>query len=161
MENNVFTPVLNHTRRRLATLFWALIAVSLLLVAVFENGLITEGAWAGREQLKFVLLSLTELLTLFNIPVALWMFHWKPLHARLTGPDGPHALAVWGAVRILMLGGLMLLNTLLYYLFGAVAAFGYLAIILLLCMFFVTPSRKRCLEETEAEKVSAGKSPEK
>lgn len=154
-------PALDRTRRRLATLFWSLIAVSLLLVVVFESGWLTEGAWTGREQLKFVVLSLVELLTLLNIPVALWMFRWEPLHVRLTGPGGARALAVWGSVRILMLGGLMLANTLFYYLFGAVAAFGYLAIILLLCMFFVTPTRKRCLEEVEAEKDGDGKTPGK
>ena len=34
-------------------------------------------------------------------------------------------------------------NTLLYYLFVK-AAFGYLAIILLLCLLLVVPTRKRC-----------------
>ena len=40
----------------------------------------------------------------------------------------------------------MVVNTLLYYLFMNVA-FGYLAIILALCIFFVFPSMSRCEAE--------------
>ena len=58
----------------------------------------------------------------------------------------PQALLCLGSLRLAMLTVPMVVNTLLYYLFMNVA-FGYLAIILALCIFFVFPSMSRCEAE--------------
>ena len=44
----------------------------------------------------------------------------------------------------------MLINTFMYYQTMS-PAFGYMAIILVLCLFFVYPSIGRCIEETSEE----------
>ena len=43
----------------------------------------------------------------------------------------------------------MLLNTLFYYMFGFSVAFGYMAIVLFLCLFMIYPSMKRCEYEVQ------------
>ena len=61
------------------------------------------------------------------------------------------ALLPLGTARLNMLCLPMLINTFMYYQTMA-PAFGYMAIILFLCLFFVYPSVGRCEEETtEAE----------
>ena len=56
----------------------------------------------------------------------------------------------WGTIRLLILEVPMLVNTLLYYIYMN-TTFGYMAIILLLCLPFVFPSLNRCLAETSDE----------
>ena len=55
-----------------------------------------------------------------------------------------------GMLRLSLLLIPMQVNTLLYYLYMN-PAFGYMAIILLLCLPFVYPSMNRCLDETTEE----------
>ena len=50
---------------------------------------------------------------------------------------------------------LLVSNTLLYYLYGFEAAFGYLAVMVMLTMPFVLPTMNRCKAETEETKVEA------
>ena len=53
-------------------------------------------------------------------------------------------------MRLLILEVPMVSNTYLYYMYMN-TTFGYLAIILLLCLPFVFPSLNRCLAETSEE----------
>ena len=83
-----------------------------------------------------------ELLTIATIPLALRLFRFEAVRAALEVRPA-EALKKWGLLRLVLLESLLVANTLLYYLFVK-AAFGYLAIILLLCLLLVVPTRKRC-----------------
>jgi hypothetical protein len=98
------------------------------------------------EQLEFYLLAFMELLTIALIPWALRLFKMKKVDADLR-THHEIALKKWGVIRQSMLEILLVLNTLFYYLFLN-TSFGYMAIIVVLAMFFVYPSRERC--ETES-----------
>ena len=56
----------------------------------------------------------------------------------------------WGLIRLLIIEVPMLADTLLYYIYMN-TTFGYLGIMLLLCMPFVYPSMNRCIAETTEE----------
>jgi hypothetical protein len=58
------------------------------------------------------------------------------------------ALMKWGQCRLAMLALPLFMNVLFYYLFMN-TTFGYMGIILLLCMPFVYPSMNRCRAELE------------
>ena len=58
------------------------------------------------------------------------------------------ALKKWGLLRLLLLFLPLLADTLLYYIYMN-PTFGYLGIILALCLPFVYPSESRCIAETE------------
>jgi hypothetical protein len=90
-----------------------------------------------------------EILTLASIPLALRLFKFRKIHAELLEYKAP-ALQKWGIVRLTLLLSPMLINTILYYMYMN-TAFGYLAIILVLCLPFVYPTMSRCLAETESE----------
>lgn len=138
---------LDDVRRRLVVLFVVPIAISLIIVLLYETELLPTGIWAEEHSVEFVVLSIMELITICLIPLSLRLFKFGRIHSQLTGENNVEALNRWGSIRILMLTIPMMVNTLLYYLFMH-TAFGYMAIILLLSLLFVTPSKSRCYEET-------------
>lgn len=136
---------MNKTRRRLLWLFWVPVALSVMAALLYESELLTPGDLAGRPSLEFLATMVMELLTIALIPTALRLFRWRPVAGRLSSGD-PRALALWGSVRLLMLTLPLMADTLCYYLFVN-TAFGYMALILLLCLAFVYPTADRCSYE--------------
>lgn len=140
---------MRHTQRTLLTVFLSFLAVCAVLVAVYETGLLPEGVLFVEDRAQeTIVLSAMELLTIGLIPLALRLFHMQRVARRLTTPE---RLLRWGLLRLLMLCLPMAVNTLLYYLYMNVA-FGYMAIILLLCLGFVVPTQSRCENELYQER---------
>jgi hypothetical protein len=103
---------------------------------------------ATEKQTEFLLTTLMELLTLTCVYMALRLFKFDKVHQELVTrkADG---LRRWGLIRLAILLLPMPLNTVLYYLFMN-TTFGYMAIILAICLPFVYPSEARCEAETES-----------
>lgn len=137
------------TQRILKINFFLMVSVALLLVALYEFELLVPTELAGDANLVFMLQMLMELITILTIPVALKLFSLKLVRRRLLAGKGD-ALLCWGTARLNMLCLPMLVNVFLYYQVMW-AGFGYMAIILFLCLFFVYPSMDRCVAETEEE----------
>ena len=132
------------TQKILMRTFCAFVAAAAIVVVLFETGLLCEGALAGTgDSSEFVVLSAMELITICVIPVALRLFKFRAVGQRLVTPQG---LLHYGLLRLLMLCVPMVVNTVLYYLYMSVA-FGYMGIILFLCMAFVVPTKGRCEAE--------------
>lgn len=135
------------TRNILSLVFGILCAIALALyvggefldmdIAVLED---------ADQDTKFVVQTVTILMSLAVVPLALYLFRIPSVHADLVARQAP-ALLKWGLLRLLMLGVMLIGNTLLYYLFGFEPAFGYLAIITAMVMPFVVPTMKRCQSE--------------
>lgn len=133
-----------------------ILAAVFMLICVIALGLYVGGEFLDMDiavledegqDTKFVVQTVDILLSLAVVPTALYMFRKPAIHADLMARKAP-ALLKWGLLRLLMLGLLLVGNTLLYYLFGFEPAFGYLAIITAMVMPFVVPTMKRCLSET-------------
>ena len=138
---------MKHTQRILMAEMLVGVVMSIALVALFELHVLVSGAWSDNAQAEFVVLSAMELLVLCAIPIALRLFKFGHVHRQLLASPAK-GLLKWGTLRMAMLTVPMVLNTLLYYLFFMKAAFGYLAIILLICLGFVVPTMARCKSET-------------
>jgi len=132
-------------QERLIIIFCGAIGLTLLIVLLFETGIIFSGELADNKSLEFAIATLMELLTICVIPFALRLFKMGVVKKRLISPE---SLYKWGILRLLMLCVPMLINCLLYYLFLNVA-FGYMSIILFLCLFFVVPTMERCKSEID------------
>lgn len=131
----------------LLTAVCSAVAVSLAMVVLFESDVLPCGVLEdGRGGDEFVILTFMELLTLCSIPVALRLMKFGSVARQMTSPE---ALLRWGSLRLAMLCVPMVANTLLYYLYMNVA-FGYMGIILLLCLAFVWPTRTRCEAEVKS-----------
>lgn len=138
---------LKQTQKILMVNFFVMLGLTLLLVLVYECEWAEPVDLAVDGQLVFLLQSLMEIVTIVVIPVALKLFAVKSIHRKLVNRKGA-ALLPWGTARLNMLCLPMLVNTFLYYQTWS-PAFGYMAIILALCLFFIYPSIGRCYDETE------------
>ena len=127
---------------------FSLIGITVVLVVLFETDVLPSGLMATEKQTEFLLTTLMELLTLASVYMALRLFKFDKVHQELATlkADG---LRRWGLIRLAILLLPMPLNTVLYYLFMN-TTFGYMAIILAVCLPFVYPSEARCEAETES-----------
>ena len=137
-------------KKTLTVLFWAALAIAVATAVVYETDMLETGVLAGvSANGEFMVTTLMELLTLASVPLALKLFRFNKVHNDLITRKAP-ALRCWGLVRLGLLAVLLVANTLLYYIYMN-TAFGYMALIILVCLPFVYPSMGRCVAETEEE----------
>ena len=144
---------MKQTRNILMTIF-SLMLLAAAAIYICGDYLEVDMAMLTSEndkQTGYVVQMVMILLTLCLVPLALRLFKFKQIHASLLASPAA-ALLKWGIVRILVLGLLLVANTLLYYIYGFEPSFGYLAVMVLLTMPFVFPTMSRCKAETEEEK---------
>lgn len=122
---------------------WMLLA--LILIGVYETGILLPGDLSEVSLLQFWCQIGMELLTICSIPLALRLFKFHFVVSSIRS-GREKKLLLWALLRIDMLGCPLMLNVLLYEL-TLNPAFGYMGIILFLCMFFITPSMERCKAE--------------
>ena len=117
------------------------VGVAVVIAALYELDILPSGMMAGRPQDEFLSTISMELITIVFIPVALRLFKTKDVEKRLEEGD-IKAFRKWGLVRILMITVPLVLNTLLYYSFMN-TTFGYMALILLICLPFIYPASRK------------------
>ena len=135
--------------KQLTAVYVLLIVVALAMVALYEFDVLASGGLADDKQTEFVAMTVMELTSLGAAFLGLRLFKFPKIHVDLVTRKEP-ALLQWGMLRLLVLEVPMVSNTYLYYLYMN-PTFGYLAIILLLCLPFVFPSLNRCIAETTEE----------
>lgn len=125
----------------------ASVAVALVMVVLFETETLLPGVLPGEGNAAFLCLSAMEIITICMLPLALRLFKIKRVGADLAA-GRERALALWGSVRMMMMCLPLVANVLMYYLFDLKPAFFYMAVICLIALVFVYPSKDRCLSET-------------
>ena len=113
----------------------------MVIAALYELDILPSGMMTGRPQDEFLSTISMELITIVFIPVALRLFKTKDVEKRLE-EGNIKAFRKWGLVRILMITLPLVLNTLLYYSFMN-TTFGYMALILLICLPFIYPAARK------------------
>lgn len=133
----------------LMLVFTLLVAVMVGIIVLYESGVLESGVLADSKQTEFLAMTGMELISLAGAFLGLRLFKFQKIHDALVTQKEP-ALLRWGMLRLLILEVPMVSNTYLYYMYMN-TTFGYLAIILLLCLPFVFPSLSRCIAETTEE----------
>jgi len=139
---------MKETKNQLMSVFVSGTVLPLMIVCINETEVVAPGLLATDKQSEFLLTFLMELMTLGCAFLALRLFKFEKIHQELIS-DKAVALRKWGVIRLVMLLFPLWADTLLYYLYMN-TTFGYLGIILVLCLPFVYPSKSRCEAETEA-----------
>lgn len=135
--------------QKLTVACFLLLALTIGFVLLYETDTLESGLLAEDKQSEFFLTFMMELLSLGASFLGLRLFKFAFVHAELVTHPEP-AMLKWGIIRLLILEVPMLIDTLLYYIYMN-TTFGYLGIMLLLCLPFVFPSVGRCLAETSEE----------
>ena len=125
----------------LRTLFIASVGIAVVVAALYELDILPSGVLADRPQDEFLCTIAMELVTIVFIPIALRLFKTKDVDRRLDEGD-IKTFKTWSIVRILMITVPLLMNTLLYYSFMN-TTFGYMALILLICLPFIYPAARK------------------
>lgn len=125
---------------------WISVVLSAVVVTLYENNVLLMGGLAGDAGAEFMVTTLMELLTICFIPLSMRLFRFGSVRRRLLEGNDRQRLA-WASLRMLMLCVPMVVNTLFYYWFGLKVAFGYMAIIGLICLCFIYPTEARCKSE--------------
>lgn len=133
--------------KQLMVFYTAQVALALVAIVLFELDVLPAGIKADDKQSEFALTSVMELITLGAAFLGLRLFKFKAIHNDLVTRK-EIAMWKWGMARLIILEAPMVINTLLYYIYMN-PTFGYLGIILALCLPFVYPSEGRCIAETE------------
>ena len=139
---------MKETKNQLMCVFVAGIVWPLMIVCIYETEIVVPGLLATDKQSEFLLTFLMELMTLGCAFLALRLFKFEKIHQELITGKAV-ALRKWGVIRLVILLFPLWADTLLYYIYMN-TTFGYLGIILALCLPFVYPSMSRCEAETEA-----------
>ena len=138
--------------KRLVVIYMSLAAIALAIIILYETDILEAGVMEEQKQLEFILTAMMELISLGAAFMGLRLFKFKTVHNDLVNRQEP-AMWKWGVIRLLILEVPMVIDTLLYYIYMN-TTFGYLAIILLLCLPFVFPSLNRCIDETTEDEKS-------
>ena len=135
--------------KQLMAFYIAQIALALVIIVLFETDVLPVGVKADDKQSDFVMVALMEIISLGAAFLGLRLFKFKSIHDDLVSrPE--RAMWKWGMSRLLILEVPMVIDTLLYYIYLN-TTFGYMGIMLLLCLPFVFPTLNRCLDETRKE----------
>ena len=135
------------TRTVLLAFLWGTLTVAVIIVALFELGILEVGAGHDNPGGEYAASVVAELLALCLIPLALWLFKAKKVNSDLKN-NKAKALKKWGLLRMGMLCVPLIADIVLYYLFVS-PTFAYLAIIHAICLLFIYPTAQRCAAETE------------
>jgi len=138
-------------QRILQITFYSIVVTAILLVLLFENNVFSTGLYADNKPADFLFTTILEVLTICCIPLALRLIKDKTMKKY----DVPRRMQIYrrkAMLLLLLLGCPLLVNTFLYYLFMNVA-FGYMAIILFLCLLFIIPTKERQQREARIDDV--------
>lgn len=130
-----------NTIRLLRTLLFVNVGFPVLFAVLFELDILPSGTLTGMPQEEFLATIVMELVTLVAIPVALRLFKTKNVEQSVEQGDEA-AFRKWSVIRILLVTEPLLINTLCYYLFMN-TTFGYMALILLICIPFIYPASQK------------------
>lgn len=137
------------TRKKLWAACIISLTLSLLIVLLFEMQLIEEGLLLSEDgTLQFAVQSLMTIVLFVTIPCALYLFRWEKVAQNLKCCR-EKALIKWGTCRMMLLCLPMTLNVLFYYLFGLSVGFFYMAVIYVLSLVFILPTKGRCENECQ------------
>ena len=134
------------------TVFVGILLVTAIIVVVYETNILSPGGNVLSKESEFINVAIMEVATLACVFLALRLFKFKQIHQALVTEKAP-ALLKFGIIRLILLELPMLSNTLFYYMYMN-TTFGYLAIILLLCLPFVVPTMNRCIAETTEDEAA-------
>ena len=150
IENN---SKLSEVKKGLMKYFITMIVICLIIVVLFETGALNywKGEYASMEKFEFIMLTAMEIITIASIPFALKFLKFKFIQKKYNlAEDRVQKYKELALLRMEVLILPMIINIFCYYLF-AQPSFGYMAIIVLVCLCFISPTMSRCERETAFE----------
>ena len=141
---------INHLLKGLKVAYIGLWALPIVLCALYETGVFTEGIYAGDANIEYVLQSVCILLTICFIPFSLRLFNLNLVKRikELPLQEALKSYRRWSEIRLLLLYVPVLLNTSFYYLTLNTTGM-FCAAMTLIASLFCVPGYNRLLQELD------------
>ena len=133
---------MNKDLKFLQTIAFMFLMADVLLILLAELDIIAVGRFADATQNEFIVHIIMTLVTLVALPICLRLMHMKRIRERLSKENTPTYYNRLSLLRVSLLGVILLINTICYYLFMKVT-FLYLAIIVMLAYILIFPTKNR------------------
>ena len=130
---------MKETKKLLMGIYVSGIILALAIVCLYETNVLEAGFLATDKQSEFLMTTLMELVTMGCAFLGLRLFKFEKVGWELIEDKANYRK--WGVIRLLILLVPLVADTLLYYLYMN-PTFGYLGIMLVLCLPFVYPSNE-------------------
>lgn len=137
---------MEQTRKLLLKVLGLFLLILICIVAIYELPILLPGCLAGKKSLTFVQF-IMQPITLLLIPLVLYLFKIPRVCKSITNIQSYKGFQIWACVRICLLCIPIILNILFYYIYGKEVGFFYLALILMISIFFIYPTKERCESE--------------
>ena len=131
----------------LRCVFGANLATAAIIAILYETLLIEPGLLVGNDEASYWFGICGIGLLLICIPLALKLMSFKRIKAAVK--ESAKAYQTWSIMRLALLEGPLLFNTLAYYLLGCEPKFGYMALMIVVAHLFVWPSLDKMNYERE------------
>ena len=130
----------------LQAVYITVLVTAALLAWCFENGMLTID-WTPDDSQDYILEMIGFALTIGWIPLALKMFTFQRIRTIIQCNEPKYR--TWSIIRITLLATGLIYNTFMYYLLSCDVTCGYLALMVVVAMLFIWPSRSRMEHECD------------
>lgn len=131
----------------LRCVYFTNLTTAIIIALLFEMLFFEPGLLAGNEEASYWFGICGIGLLLVCIPLALKLMNFK--HIKVAVKESTKAYQTWSIMRLALLEGPLLFNTLAYYLLGCEPKFGYMALMIIVAHLFVWPSLDKMNYERE------------
>lgn len=136
------------TIRNLRIQFYLFWLIPIILVILYETGLLPVGIYVDEAHIQFILENIGILLSIIAVPLSLKLFSitLKNKIDNITFPVALYKYELWSGIRLSILELAVIFNIIIYY-FTLNNIGGLCALIALTASFFCYPGEKRLCEE--------------
>lgn len=133
--------------QKLRILYISALLLAACVAVLFETHLLPSGIFAPNPSQAYTLQIVCILSTIVMIPLSLKLLYFSRIRTRIQASE--QSYATWCAIRVVLLGGILLMNLIIYYLIGFDTSFAYLALIAVVPFFFIWPSEEKMTYERQ------------
>ena len=130
----------------LRRLYITVLLTAALAAIIFETEMIVLD-WTPDASAAYLLEIAGVVIAIIGIPLALKLLHFPRIKAIIQGNESKYLS--WSIYRICLLAVPLYFNLLMYYLLSCDVTSGYLALMVVVAMLFIWPSRSRMEYECE------------
>ncbi len=133
--------------QKLRMLYVAELLLAACVAALFETHLLPSGLFAPSPSQAYTLQIVCLLATIVIIPLSMKLLHFSRIRAEVHASE--QSYANWCTIRLLLLGGILLTNLIIYYIIGFDTSYGYLALMTVVPFLFIWPSEEKMAYERQ------------
>ena len=133
--------------KELRILYIAELLLAACIAILFETHLLPSGIFTPSPSQAYTLQIVCLLTTIVVIPLSMKLLHFNRIRTLIHASEQNYA--TWSTIRLVLLGAVLLMNLIIYYLIGFDTSFAYLALMAVVPFLFIWPSKEKMTYERQ------------